>query len=150
MGPFVDRVGVESVVLARAAAAQCAKILCNVPLQDWLLVLQRRPNILLEGPEYAIEQTLVALIRELPIPVYVWNDVPARPAPNEETTIIAREVTRLSESERDAIATWLEKNNASGVQMISTSSVPLFPLVQQNLFPAELYYRLNVVRLVVS
>lgn len=47
-------------------------------------------------------------------------------------------------AQQHALLQWLD-DTAGRVQVVSTTTQPLFPLVQRDVFRADLYYRLNTV-----
>jgi hypothetical protein len=112
------------------------------PLDDWRLMLKMRPNVLIEGDKAATEATLRRLLPHCVEPAVEWNDVrgDARPA-----TIIVRDVGNLSVSEQQRLLRWLDAGERS--QVLSTSNRPLFALVARGQFMADLFYRLNLLRL---
>ena len=73
---------------------------------------------------------------------------PDRPAVRSTVfaTILVRDINALSRPALDALAELIAANHRR-VQVIATSSVELYELVQCGRFPADLYYRLNVVTL---
>jgi transcriptional regulator of aromatic amino acid metabolism len=101
-----------------------------------------RPNVLIEGDKAATEATLQRLLPHCVEPAVEWNDVlgDARPA-----TIIVRDVGNLSVSEQHRLLRWLDAGERS--QVLSTSNRPLFALVARGQFIADLFYRLNLLRL---
>lgn len=65
------------------------------------------------------------------------------PAAAGVPTATIRDVEALTRDEQRALLNWLE--TAAGTQVISTTSVPLLPLVEAHAFNDALYYRLNAV-----
>ncbi len=105
-----------------------------------------RPNIMIEGQESDVERTLVALTADFRPGTCEWSAIASRPAETPLATIIVREVTRLPLADLQRLNKWLDATNPR-VQLIVTSSTPVFRAVQQGRFPADLYYRLNTVML---
>jgi len=61
-------------------------------------------------------------------------------------TVIVEEVGTLPPSALHSLANLVACSHTR-VQVIATSSIPLHKLVERGEFPAELYYRLNVISL---
>jgi DNA-binding NtrC family response regulator len=59
--------------------------------------------------------------------------------------LIVRDVAALTAADQQRLLRWLESGERS--QVLSTTSEPLFSLVERGQFLANLFYRLNVVRL---
>jgi transcriptional regulator of aromatic amino acid metabolism len=59
-------------------------------------------------------------------------------------TVILREVAALPLAEQQVLSDWLSRANGR-TQVVTASSVALFPLVESGVFQTTLYYRLNVV-----
>ena len=69
------------------------------------------------------------------------------PQPSEGTLILL-EVARLDANQQTELLRWLDQfDQRSHVQVISTTSKPLFSLVEKGAFLGDLYYKLNVVRI---
>jgi hypothetical protein len=105
-----------------------------------------RPNIMIEGQESDVERTLVALTGDFRPGTCEWSSIVNRDAETPVATIIVRDVTRLPLGDLHRLNEWLDATNPR-VQLIVTSSTPVFHAVQQGRFPADLYYRLNTVML---
>src|SRR5262245_46262546 len=105
-----------------------------------------RPNIMIEGQESDVEKTLVALTADFRPGTCEWSAIASRHAETPVATIIVRDVTRLPLADLRRLSEWLDETNPR-VQLIVTSSTPVFQAVQQGRFPADLYYRLNTVML---
>jgi transcriptional regulator of aromatic amino acid metabolism len=118
-------------------------------LHEWRGLLRHHPNMLLEGNQSDVEATLVALEGDFYPHVMRWGEGAGLPDPGGHATIIVREIATLSPVGRDGFLRWLASVSRP-IQVVTTSSIALFPLVERNEFPADLYYRVNVVRLTVS
>jgi hypothetical protein len=105
-----------------------------------------RPNIMIEGQESDVERTLVAVTADFRPGTCEWSALASHHAETPVATIIVRDVTRLPLADLQRLSEWLDATNPR-VQLIVTSSTPVFRAVQQGRFPADLYYRLNTVML---
>lgn len=112
---------------------------------DWRTLITLRPNILIEGEESDVATTLVALTGDFRAGTCEWSSFEPRAAA-PVATIVVRDVTRLSAVDLLRLTTLLNTTTPR-VQVIVTSSTPVFRAVQQGRFPADLYYRLNTVML---
>ena len=109
-------------------------------------VTARRTNVLIQGSSVFVADMLAAVRRDLHQPEFVWPDVPA-PIDMRPTTVLVPEVGALSADARDTLADVIARSH-SHMQVIATSSIVLYELVARGEFPADLYYRLNVLMLV--
>ena len=123
-----------------------ARGLVQAPLTEWRPLFTLRPNILIEGQESDVEKTLVALTGDFRSGTCEWNSLVRAPDTSPIATIIVREVTRLDTTELLKLMAWLNATSPR-VQVIATSTTPVFQAVQQGRFPADVYYRLNTVML---
>jgi len=113
---------------------------CNRDVAEAISILrQGRPNMLVVGD---VDTFLEQIRPNLVPPVASWTprDAATRPATSFRTLIV-RDVDDLNLSQCERLT------DLTDVQIISTTSAPLFPAVQRGAFPEGLYYRLNVVTL---
>src|SRR5690349_11089134 len=115
-----------------------------VPLAEWTALRRFRPNVLIEGNESDVEQTLVALMADFGS-VRPWTS----PAKLRMHTIVVRDVFRLRPDEQQRLLQSLDDKDQR-IQVIATSTEPLYRRVRENAFRADLYYRLTTLRLVVG
>ena len=107
-------------------------------------------NVLLEGPPHATQVAIGLMQPHLKEPI-----VRRRPGetlelgPDRRGTLIVEDVTALSADEQMTLRGWLCEARP-GVQIVSTTSISLYSLVERGLFDAPLYYRLNVMLLRVN
>ncbi len=64
-------------------------------------------------------------------------------------TLVVRSVSALDQDQQQALLAWLDAPG-NRMQVISTTTDPLYPLVSRGAFLANLYYRLNVLLLDVA
>jgi transcriptional regulator of acetoin/glycerol metabolism len=90
---------------------------------------------------------LVALEPHLREPLCQFKPRPDVPVPQPtEGTLVLLEVARLDKNQQEQLFRWLGALEGR-VQVVSTTSEPLFSLVETGAFLTDLYYRLNVVRI---
>jgi hypothetical protein len=111
-------------------------------MDDWRILLSSRANVLLEGPDRAIDRAVVVLSPHLRSPIQTCPRWAPQAVPREGTLIL-RGVETLSAQEQQNLLLWLDDAGAQ-VQVISVSSTPLFRRVLEGGFLDSLYYRLNV------
>ena len=114
---------------------------------DWQLLVTARPNTLLEGPHEATDAIVGEAMEWLAEPHATWTGAPScsdRPA-----TLVVRSVSALDRDQQHALLAWLDAPG-DRIQVISTTTDPLYPLVDRGAFLANLYYRLNVLLLDVA
>jgi len=106
-----------------------------------------RSNVLVIGSVADTEAAVSAIVAALEKPVYFWApDVPL-PARADGHAIGIRDIGTLSPALQLAWLAWLTAQRRRRPHIIATSSIPVFPLVTQGMFLADLYYRLNTILL---
>jgi hypothetical protein len=116
-------------------------------VDESLLFSSTRPNLLLEGPEAQVQAVVAALRPLLLCPVSAWS---GGGLPDEHRgTLIAQEIHGLDDTQQRQLMIWLD-DAVGTVQVIATTSEPLFPLVERGAFLEVLYYRLNILRVEVA
>lgn len=116
---------------------------------EWDVVIQARCNLLLVGPSAATKEMLVALEPHVHEPLRQCTPKTGVPMPQPlDGTLVMFEVAMLDLEQQAQLLWWLDQfDGRRHVQVVSTTSEPLFPLVETGAFLANLYYRLNVVRM---
>jgi hypothetical protein len=113
---------------------------------DWQLARAAGTNLLVVGPDEQTRALVDALRPQLREPVIVVR--PGEPLalapPGEVGTLILFDVSKLGLPEQRRLLEWQERAEVR-TQVVSTTSVPLLPLVAAGACLAELYYRLNIV-----
>ncbi len=121
---------------ARAARAELARL--GMP----------RVNLLLTGPDGVLDYLLDSLLPDLREPVGRWcpGEHLLLPPPALIGTMIFQGVGAMPKDDQYRLLDWL--TGASGrTQVVSTTPQCLLPLVEADAFSADLYYRLNIVRI---
>ncbi len=116
---------------------------------EWDVAIRARANVLLVGSASATEAMLVAMKPHLDEPLREYRPEAGVPVPQpREGTLVLLEVERLDREQQAQLDRWLERfDGRARVQVVSTGSERLFSLVETGAFLANLYYRLNVVRM---
>jgi len=114
---------------------------------DWQLLVTARPNTLLEGPHEATDAIVGEAMEWLAEPLATWTGAP--PSSDRPATLLVRSVSALDRDQQRALLAWLDAPG-DRIQVISTTTDPLYPLVDRGAFLANLYYRLNVLLLDVA
>ena len=107
-----------------------------------------RVNLLLTGPDGVLEYFLDALLPDLREPVGRWcpGEQLLLPPPALIGTMIFQDVGAMPKDDQRRLLSWL--TGASGrTQVVSTTPKCLLPLVESGAFSADLYYRLNIIRI---
>ena len=103
---------------------------------------QSRANALIIGDQLAVMRVLGIIWPTLKKSVR-WVESTRLSLPLESGgTLILEEADRLSERDQTDLLGWLDEHGLS-VRVVTTSSRPLFPLVEAGSFLDSLYYRLN-------
>jgi hypothetical protein len=111
---------------------------------EWRILTTAHPNVLVVGTAAAIEDSVAALMPFLARPVCDWTGETRRRSSREVKTLLIREPGALAPDEQRAVCAWLDEQALSAkTQVVSTTTVPLFPLVEAGLFIEALYYKLN-------
>ena len=130
------------------AAPSVARL--RLPASECQVLLKARPNVLLEGPQSAVEATLLALKPLIQAPVHsVLAGEPLRLPEADARTFVVVDVDTLDANDQMRLFQWLGGRPA-GLQVIATSSRLLFDMTVDGSFLPALYYRLNVVRFALS
>ena len=108
---------------------------------------QRRPNLLIVCNDVEVEAVSRHLVRLCAPPYHVCAlpcrlDLPTQ----KHGTLLLTDVDLLNLGQQMALFDWLS-DAGQNVQVVSISSVPLMPLVEQGHFLEGLFYRLNVIHL---
>jgi hypothetical protein len=116
---------------------------------EWEMLVQARPNLLLDGSASATSEMLGALNPHLRQPIIQYDPNTGGPVPQpKEGTLVLVEVARLGANQQKQMLQWLNQFNGRAlVQVVSTTSEPLFSKVEAGAFLDNLYYRLNIVRI---
>ena len=132
----------------KATARQRARSLpFSIPPAEWRAIIMGRPNLLLAGQQSATDAMLLALKPHLARPHWRCREAKRLSLPQPaKGTLILCEVGALVREQQDNLLEWLN-HVEEGVQIVSTTATPIFRLVEEGTFLANLYYRLNVVRL---
>ena len=115
-------------------------------VRDLQIVGIRRSNLLLEGPAGAIRAALGRLWPGPDEPMLVWS--PGQPLELPPTgrvaTLLLCDVSELTLHDQLRLLRWLDQA-VGRIRVVSTSAVPVWPLVNAGRFNDVLYYRLNTV-----
>lgn len=107
------------------------------------------PNTLLIGPEATANAVISQQQHYFRAPVVDWHPRDAAKPPTETGTLVIRDVDTLDLTQQEQFFGWLDRY-AAGVQVISVTGRPLFPLIEAGAFLEKLYYRLNIICLSLS
>jgi Sigma-54 interaction domain len=116
-------------------------------IPEWVILRTRRLNVLFTGWHAPREIVMATLQPYLQPPVYCWVPDTALPAPRDITTLLICDVATLSLGQQRALLSWLDQTAPGQTQVVSTTALELFPLVEHGTFLETLYYRLNTVLL---
>lgn len=108
-----------------------------------------RPNLLIEAPLLARDKLLGQLQPHIPSVVARMSTTGVLELPSPRTGIIVHDVDNLSTLDQARLYAWMSKGDVRH-QVVSTSAQSVYALVQSGHFCEGLYYRLNVVTLVVT
>lgn len=121
----------------------------HVEAFDWQLIVNTRPNLLVEGPQESTESLIAVLASVSPEPLRDWRlSAEGAAAP----TLLVRDVDELTVEEQRQLMDRMRGTEGQPMprQIISTSATAVFSLVERGLFLEDLYYRLNSIRLEIS
>jgi hypothetical protein len=107
-----------------------------------------RPNLLVLCTREDIELVVTRMMAVCSGPVYACGQTGELSLPEETNgTLLLWDVARLTFSEQMKLQDWIAAHSATA-QVISITSSPLLPLVEDGQFLEGLFYRINVVSLV--
>jgi sigma-54-interacting transcriptional regulator len=119
--------------------------LSDMKLVQMLTATDRRPSLLVLCDEDEREAVVTALITWCVAPAHVCQLPGSLELPTgHRGTIILADVSGLSLWQQINLQQWLDDGRGD-TQIVSVTSEPLWPLVEQGRFLEGLYYRLNVV-----
>jgi hypothetical protein len=112
---------------------------------EWDCVTNSRLNALLIGPRHVTGRVVRSLRSQSARPILrVLSHLPlVLPTADQVGTVILEDVDRLDRAAQKYVLEWLE-DAVPRARMISTSTLPVLPMVVTGLFDETLYYRLNV------
>jgi hypothetical protein len=116
------------------------------PPEDSRLVHAALVNLLLKGIDGVTDEVLDTLRPDLCVPITTWRpgERLALPPAARAGTLILHDVGALTLEEQRRLLEWLQET-AGRTRVVSTTSAPLLPLVEDGVFLDTLYYRLNTV-----
>lgn len=112
---------------------------------DWELLRYWRPNVLLTGPCEAVARALAIMEADLQAPVVTWTAGEPVQLPSAGTLLIT-DAAAMSLAEQERLLAWLREGGRR-TQVVTTTPLPLWPLVSAGVFLEALHYYLNVVHL---
>ncbi|MGB7217509.1 MAG: hypothetical protein WBD07_01765 [Vicinamibacterales bacterium] len=116
--------------------------------QEWAILMPHHPNVLVFAPDRPADEVIEELMPVLRQPVRYWNPGAAMSwAAHDVGSLIVRDLAALDATEQAELDRWLNRRPTERVQILSVTSVPLFPRVEHGAFLDALYYRLNVIHL---
>lgn len=119
----------------------------RVSPDEWRIITTAHPNLLIEGAESLSDATNVALTPFLRSPIHYWEPgIRFRAPRHHKGSLVLRHVGMLTPDEQRQVLEWMEVAMSAG-QTVALSPTPVFPLVASGRFNANLYYRVNMLRL---
>ena len=119
----------------------------GIPHSDWETFLTTRANTVVVGNEDAALGLWTAVWPTLQKPIY-WVDADRLSLPRQSAgTLMLQGAHALSMSAQQRLFEWLDRD-ARAMRVLTTSAEPLFPLVEGGRFLEVLYYRLNMLLLI--
>ena len=117
-----------------------------IPAADWQALVATRANTVIVGQEDAALRVWTAVWPSFQKPIH-WLDADHLTLPRHQAgTLILPGIDALTASAQHQLFDWLEQD-ARATRVMTTTSRPLFPLVEAGGFLRELYYRLNMLLL---
>jgi hypothetical protein len=113
--------------------------------EDARALMSSRPNVVFVGLSHTTEAILRALTPHLRPPVQSLQGSGSFPS-LPQGTLILRELETLDSQAQLRLLRWLDGFGVD-MQVISLTSSPLYPRVEEGTFLEALYYRLNILHL---
>jgi hypothetical protein len=118
-----------------------------IPPADWQTLVASRANTVVVGREDAALRVWTAVWPSLEKPIH-WVDAGHLSLPRHPGgTLILQGADTMTPTAQQELFTWLD-GEARSTRVLTTTPRSLFPLVESGGFLAALYYRLNVLLLV--
>lgn len=137
----------SSAIRSSAHGAVPAAARLTIPASDWDALVATRANTVVVGEEDAALRVWTAVWPTLQKPIY-WVDAGRLSLPRHAAgTVILQGAHALSASAQQQIFDWLDRD-ARGTRILTTTPCSLFPLVEDGSFLEALYYRLNMLLLI--
>jgi sigma-54-interacting transcriptional regulator len=115
------------------------------PGDDWSILREAQPNVLLSGPPDATHAFILAVTPYLREPVRCGVAADALlNVPAAGGALILRDVDALDREQQLQLLRWLDDPWNGRTQVISITAAPLYAAVRRGTFLDRLYYRLNV------
>jgi len=111
-------------------------------------VEHKRPNLLLIGSPKTVSPVLQVIEQSAAPPVVSSRPERLALADRGIATLVIHDANRLGRTQQDQLYRWINLHPLK--QVIATASEPLFPLMVRNAFSAELFFRLNVMSVMVD
>lgn len=116
---------------------------------DWNTLVSTRANAVVVGTEEAALRVWTAVWPSLQKPIH-WVEGESLSLPRQSAgTLILQGADALTASAQQQLFEWLE-GDARATRVLTTTRCPLFQLVEDGSFLEALYYRLNMVLLVLE
>lgn len=117
-----------------------------VPIEEWRILQERHPNVLIQGPECDVRVVVDALTCHLLPARRSWHaGTPlVLPIPGE-ASLILHDVVELTDADQRKLLDWVKRPDRHPVQIVSAARTPLFQLAEERRFLMDLYYYLNAV-----
>ena len=117
-----------------------------IPAIDWQTLVATRANAVVVGQEDAALRVWTAVWPSLQKPIH-WVEADHLMLPRHPAgTLILQGADLLTASAQQQLLAWLD-GDARSTRVLTTTQGPLFPLVESGAFLPALYYRLNVLLL---
>jgi hypothetical protein len=118
-----------------------------IPAVDWEALIATRVNTVIVGHEDAARGVWTAVWPTLQKPIY-WVEADRLSLPRQSTgTLILQGAHALSASAQLQVFEWLDRD-ARATRVLTATPHALYPLVERGTFLESLYYRLNMLLLI--
>jgi hypothetical protein len=118
-----------------------------IPASDWEALVATRANTVVVGQENAALGVWTAVWPTLQKPIY-WVEADRLSLPRQSAgTLILQGAHALTASAQQQVFDWLDRD-AHATRVLTATPQALFPLVERGTFLEALYYRLNMLLLI--
>ena len=118
-----------------------------IPAGDWYTLVATRANTVVVANEDAVMGVWTAIWPSLQKPIH-WVEADRLALPRQTAgTLILQDADALTAESQQQLFDWLDCD-ARATRILTTASRPLFPLVEGGRFLPALYYRLNMLLVV--
>jgi hypothetical protein len=135
----------HSLTVSESFPAHATPGSCDVEPSPRAVPVGASVRLLITGDENELAGVLPAIDRAFQAPIHLFDATTIRLLPSfARGTVLIAGVHRLAGAEQNHLFDWLTEHGARHPWIVSTSAASLWPRVENGLFRADLFYKLNL------